>query len=244
MRKPGPSWASLSAWGSASCAVAALATGCFYTPPPPTALEPIRGRGTVVSLHLTADLLGAIEGRPLLSSMGFYPSLRLGLTDEGEMVFSPWPAYRHWIGLYGGQPGYHQFSVAAYLPLGAWLRRQEEGGYRPPVVQALRYDFRTVDVDCFRRPWEPRSDVNCRPKGVVAGGWIAFRTNERGPRGMGVTVGAAFAYGASDLGVSVEPELLSITLRPHVRGLWPWGSPPYTLRPWLPAIRVGVWGGG
>jgi len=130
-----PTWESTNAvartfrhaeWRIASLLLVPLlcSAGCLYMPPPPTSVWPVEDGEVSISLHLTADLLFLERGESLLSSMGFFPCVRYGLSCEQEALLFPWPAYRHWCGLEEGRRlCYHQISLGKFLPVESFVRR-------------------------------------------------------------------------------------------------------------------------
>jgi hypothetical protein len=204
-----------------------LGTGCFYQPPPPMAVASLREGHTAISLHLTADLLAARRGEALIETLGFYPSLRWGLSEDQEMLFYPWPAYRHWVCLDDDRRAYHQVSLGGIHP----LRPGPDFGR----VQYLRYDFRAS------RPRD-EADRHCEPLGpedevmaTVTGFWLSVRGGGHGRGVLGLTTGLSASMASDSWGLVLEPGLFTLLPNP-AGGLGP------TAR-WLPELRAAGWGG-
>lgn len=197
------------------------AAGCLYMPPPPSAVAPIPEGDTSFSLHVAADLAGSIRGEPLGRSLGFYPSLRYALTDDQEVVFYPWPAYRHWS-CTGGDRIYHQVSLGSFLPF--------RDGRLVTGAQYLRYDVRICHPDEGEVRWCDPPEPGEESPSVLWGAWVAIRGATRHSENLGTLVGLSTGYGSERYGATLEPALLLI----------PWTGEP---APLLPEARLGLWGG-
>ncbi len=205
--------------------LAATAGGCLYMPPPPGAIAPLPDGDTSISLHVSADLLPLAQGRSAAGSVGFFPTLRYGISDVGEVVFSPWPAYRHWVCLDGDARAYHQISLGGFHPVSA--RGSQVGQY-------LRYDFRVVSPiedegwSCQAR--SPESE----PTATLVGFWLAARGGVFGRNVVDVTAGASGGLGSERYGVVIDPGILTI-LEDGPRGRLD--------SRWFRELRAGVWAG-
>jgi len=216
------------AWRLAVCGaglLAVAASGCLYMPPPPGGIAPLADGDTSISLHVSADVLPMLQGKSSAGSVGFYPALRYAVSDVGEVVFSPWPAYRHWVCLDDETRAYHQLGLGAYHPVTA--RGSQVGQY-------LRYDFRLA------RPIDPE-DRSCHATdpedeftASVAGFWVAARGGLYGRNVVDVTVGASGGVSSERYGVVIEPGLL--TILENGRG----GGLDYR---WFRELRAGAWAG-
>ncbi len=201
--------------------------GCLYMPPPPAGIAPYREGETSMSLHLSADVLAVAQGQSLTGSLGFFPSLRYALNEDQEVIFYPWPAYRHWTCLDGGERrAYHQVSLGSFHPIRS--RGQSVGQY-------VRYDFRVVRArdreDRFCGAMYPEDELSA----TLMGFWLTARGGIYGRNVMDVTLGVSAGLSSDRAGLAFEPGLLS--LLPSARrdgGLQ--GR-------WLTEVRAAVWGG-
>jgi hypothetical protein len=203
----------------------AATSGCLYMPPPPAGIAPLPDGDTAVSLHVSADLLPLASGKSMGGSIGFYPSFRFGISDEDEMIFSPWPAVRHWVCLEDGTRAYHQVSLGAFHPVTA--RGSQIGQY-------LRYDFRVarpVDAeDRYCGVLYPEESITS----TIAGFWLSARGGLYGHNVLDFTVGAAGGLSSDRYGATLEPGLLTLLSGDRKGSL--------QCR-WLRELRAGVWAG-
>lgn len=231
----------------------ALASGgCLYMPPPPTAIWPLEEGETQIRLHLTADLLALERGQTLLATMGFYPSLRYALSCDQEMVFFPWPAYRHWGGLAaGGGLRYHQVSLGKFAPVESFVRR----GYARALLgdlgtEYLRYDFLRISGPSADVCWISLAPEREDPYGTGEsrlaersrdfwGFSLALRGQLPGEGAADLELCGTLGRASNRLGGSLEPSLaaLRILKPPRSRSA---GEPQ---RWWLRHLRLGIWGG-
>jgi hypothetical protein len=220
-----------------------LGAGCFYQPPVPGALRPLEEGDTALGLQITYDALTVSRGQPWLSGVGFFPVLRYALNRDQEVLFFPWPAYRHWMdpAEFGAeQRGYHQVSLGGFVPLAPWISASRDEARRElyaPPTQYLRYDFRRVDLPKYDQVTCECSAPSRQDGAAIYGFGISLRGGERARGELDLTIIGSIGYVSEDAGVSLEPTLLTTPIISRWSGR---ADPP---SPFLTEVRMSAWGG-